>query len=182
MQKKRRKRQSSFDVFAPYVLKRWREGKHTGLTLWREIKDQGYSGSERTVYRYLETLKQTEMRASTNVHRLHKFSANTAVWLFVRDPKTLDEVEQEVLAAFCQTSPILKRAYHLVQDFLSMVHKREGTRLDAWLTQVAESGLAELLICFPTGVAWTSPICNPPTLKAPHRFPFTLAKRMCSRG
>jgi transposase len=96
------------------------------------------------VYRYLETLKQTEMRASTNVHRLHKFSANTAVWLFVRDPKTLDEVEQEDLAAFCQTSPILKRAYHLVQDFLSMVHKREGTRLDAWLTHVAESGLAEL--------------------------------------
>jgi hypothetical protein len=39
-----------------------------------------------------------------------------------------------------------------------------------------------LLMCFPTGVAWISPICNPPTLKAAHRFPLILAKRMCSRG
>lgn len=93
--KKRRKRQSSFDTFAPSVLKRWQDGEHNGLTLWREIKEQGYSGSERTVYRYLETLKQAEVKASANLHRLHKFSANTAVWLFVRDAKTLDEVERD---------------------------------------------------------------------------------------
>jgi transposase len=38
----------------------------------------------------------------------------------------------------------LKQAYRLAQDFLVMVHKREGHRLDAWLTRVAESGLPEL--------------------------------------
>src|SRR3989441_8707758 len=54
--KKRRKRQSCFDSFAPYILKRWREGEHTAITLCREIKEQGYTGSERTVYRYLEVL------------------------------------------------------------------------------------------------------------------------------
>ena len=36
--KKRRKRQSSFDAFAPFVLNRWQEGEHNGLTLWREIR------------------------------------------------------------------------------------------------------------------------------------------------
>jgi transposase len=56
--KRRRKKQSSFDLFAPYVLKRWQEGEHNGMTLWHEIKEQGYTGSERTVYRYLEALKQ----------------------------------------------------------------------------------------------------------------------------
>ncbi len=142
--KKRRKRPSSFDAFAPYVLKRWQEGERTGLTLWREIKNQGYSGTERSVYRYLETLKQAEVKASLNPHRLQKFSANTTVWLFVRDPDTLDEVEREDLATFCQVSPTLKRAYDLVQDFLLMVHKREGYRLDAWLKQVEGSDLGEL--------------------------------------
>ena len=48
------------------------------------------------------------------------------------------------LAAFCQASPTLKKAYDLVQDFLSMVHKREGARLDGWLEKIAKSGLAEL--------------------------------------
>jgi transposase len=142
--KKRRKKRSSFDAFAPFILKRWGEGERNGLLLWREIKEQGYTGSERTVYRYLETLKQAEIKTPVNMHRIQKFSAATAVWLFVRDPKTLDEVERDDLAAFCQTSTTLKRVYDLVQDFLRMVHKREGQRLDAWLLRIAESDLPEL--------------------------------------
>ena len=149
--KKRRKRQSSFDAFAPYVLKRWQEGERNGLTLWREIQAQGYRGTERSVYRHLETLKQAEVKASVNPQRLQKFSANTAVWLFVRDPATLDEIEHEDLAAFCHVSPTLARAYELVQDFVSMVHKREGVRLDAWLEKIAQSGLADLQ-SFATGI------------------------------
>ncbi len=112
--KKRQKRQSSFDAFAPYVLKRWKEGERNGLTLWKEIKEQGYTGTGRTVYRYLETLKQAEVKTSADLHRIQKFSANTAVWLFVLDPKKLDEIEQEDLAAFCQASPTLGRAYDLI--------------------------------------------------------------------
>ena len=114
--KKRRKKPSSFDTFAPYVLKRWQEGERNGLVLWREIQKQGYTGSERTVYRHIETLKQASVQASLNLNRLHTFTASTAVWLFVRDPKSLDEVEQEDLATFCQASLTLKRTYDLVQD------------------------------------------------------------------
>jgi len=114
------------------------------LTLWREIKEQGYSGSERTVYRYLETLKQAEVKTSANLHRLRKFSATTAVWLFVRDPNTLDEIERDDLTAFCQVSTTLKKAYHLIQQFLSMVHRREGHLLDGWLAQIANNDVPEL--------------------------------------
>jgi transposase len=87
--KRRRKRQSSFDAFAPYVLKRWQSGERNGLAIFREIKAQGYPGTERSVYRYLKTLKQTEVRASVNPARIRKYAANTAVWLFVHDPATL---------------------------------------------------------------------------------------------
>jgi transposase len=142
--KKRGKKSSSFDEFAPYVLKRWQEGERNGLTLWREIQKQGDTGSERTVYRHIETLKQASVQASLNPDRLHTFTASTAVWLFVLDPTSLDEVEQEDLATFCQASPTLKRTSDLVQDFMQMARKREGYRLDAWLEQVAKSDLAEL--------------------------------------
>jgi transposase len=142
--RKRRKRQSSFDSFAPYVLKRWQEGEHNGLTLWKEIKEQGYSGSDRSVYRYLKTLKLAEVNASVNVERIQKYTPNTAIWLFVRDQKELNEVEQEDLAAFCHGSPPLKPAYDLIQDFLNMVHCRQGDRLESWLAQVTESRLPEL--------------------------------------
>lgn len=141
---KRRKKQSSFDPFAAYVLKRWQGGEHNGLVLWQEIKNQGYTGTDRSVYRYLKTLKQAEIKASLHPERIQKYSVNTAIWLFVRDPEKLDEIEREDLAAFCQASAVLKGAYGLLQDFLSMVHKREGHRLDAWLTRAAESGLSDL--------------------------------------
>ncbi len=35
-------------------------------------------------------------------------------------------------------------AYRLTQDFLQMLRKREGERLDTWVTQVQESQLSEL--------------------------------------
>ncbi len=96
--KKRRKKRSDFDAFAPYVLKRWQQGERNGLVLWREIQKQGYTGSERTVYRHLETRHSASVQTSRGLNRLHTFTASTAVWLFVRDPKSLDEVEQEDLA------------------------------------------------------------------------------------
>jgi transposase len=121
-----------------------RAGERNGLALWREIKEQGYTGSGRTVYRYLETLKQAEVKASANPQRILKYTPTAALWLFVRDRQSLDKMEQEDLAAFCQVSTQLQKAYDLVQDFLSMVHKREGHRLDVWLERVAKSDLSEI--------------------------------------
>lgn len=56
----------------------------------------------------------------------------------------LNEIEREDPVTFCQASALLKKAYDLLQDFLSMVHKREGQRLDDWLAKVTESVLPEL--------------------------------------
>jgi transposase len=42
--RKRRKRDSPFDPFAPYILSRWEAGERNGLALWREIKAQGLHG------------------------------------------------------------------------------------------------------------------------------------------
>jgi transposase len=92
----------------------------------------------------LKRVTQASVQASLNRNRLHTFTATTAVWLFVRDKKSLDELEREDLATFCQASPTLQRTYDLVQEFMQMVRKREGHRLDAWLERVATSDLAEL--------------------------------------
>jgi transposase len=142
--KQRRRKASSFDAFTPFLLKRWQEGEQKGAKLVRELREQGYQGSERTVYRYLEALNQTESEVSPPFHRLPQYSANTAVWLFIRTLDSLDEIEREDLAAFREASKVLDKAYRLVQDFLLMLRKREGHRLECWLAQVAKSDLPEL--------------------------------------
>jgi len=140
----RRKYPSAFDPYAPYVLKRWEEGERNGTLIWREIAAQGYPGSQRMVYRFLKTLKTQEIGATAAVHRLPHYSSTAAVSLFMRRPDTLEEIEREHLAAFRLAAPSLDTAYQLVQDFLVMMRKLEGERLDVWLWQVHESGLPEL--------------------------------------
>jgi transposase len=140
----RRKRQTSFDAFAPYVLRRWKEGERNGLAIFREIKEHGYTGSDRSLYRYLQTLKQAEVQIAVSPERIQKFSASSALWLFVREKDTLDDLEQEDLRAWLMASPTLAKAYQLIQDFLVMMHKREGHRLETWLQKVEVSSIPEL--------------------------------------
>src|SRR2546429_3720016 len=82
----RRKYRSAFDPYAPYVLKRWQEGERSGRQLWREVRFQGYSGSERMVYRFLETLKTNEIVTSAGAHRLPHYTSTAAVLPVIRPP------------------------------------------------------------------------------------------------
>ncbi|GHO58287.1 ISL3 family transposase [Ktedonobacter robiniae] len=140
----RRKRQSDFDPYTPYVLKRWQGGERNGTRLWEEIMAQGYPGSQRMVYRFLKTLKATEVNTPGGTSQVLHYTSTAAVCLFMQHPDNLDEDERVDLAALRQVHPDLEMAYHLTQDFLQMLRKREGERLDTWLTQVQESQLSEL--------------------------------------
>lgn len=71
-----------------------------------------------------------------HTHQVIYYTSNAAVCLFMRHPDHLDEGEQMDLAALRQVHPDLEMAYQLTQDFLQMVRKRKGERLDTWLTQV----------------------------------------------
>ena len=140
----RRKRESDFDPYAPYILKRWEAGERNGTHLWQEIAAQGYPGSQRMVYRFLKTLKAHEGGASAGKCRPPQYSSTAAVSLFMKHPDTLEEAQREQLAAFRQATPSLETTYQLIQDFLVMMRQREGERLDTWLMRVHESQLPEL--------------------------------------
>jgi transposase len=75
---------------------------------------------------------------------LQDFSAKDAVWLFVRDPTTLDEKEQATLTAICQASETARTIYQLVQEFRRLLHTRSGDKLDGWLAKVTASQIREL--------------------------------------
>ena len=144
--KRRRKRRSAFDPYAEYVLSRWEQGCTNGLQLWQEIQAQGYQGSAQTIYRYLRSLrKKRRVICKPEVPHapLQDFSAHEAVWLFARDPDSLDEKEQETLTAICQASETTRTAYQLVQEFRYILHHREGEKLDTWLAKCTASQIRE---------------------------------------
>jgi transposase len=96
------------------------------------------------VYRFLMTLKKTEVKPAEETHQVIHYASTAAVCLFMRHPDKLEEGERLDLAALRQVHPNLETAYSLTQNFLQMLRKREGERLDTWLASVHESSLAEL--------------------------------------
>jgi len=96
------------------------------------------------VYRFLSTLKKTEVKTSAQTHQGLHYTSKAAVCLFMQHPDSLDEDEREDLAALRQLHPALETTYGLTQDFLHMLRQREGERLDTWLLQVQASQLPEL--------------------------------------
>lgn len=144
---RRRKRPSCFDPYAPYVLARWEQGCTNGLQIYREIKEQGYKGTEKTVYRFLVPLRrnsQVIQKAVVPDVPLQDFSAKNAVWLFVRERAKLDEKEQATLTAICEASETARTTYQLVQQFREMLHTLSGEKLDDWLKDVKASQIREL--------------------------------------
>jgi transposase len=166
--KQRRRRPSLIDPYQAYVQQQWREGLMTGPFLYQALKARGYQGSERAMYRYLETLRlpptkpvplqQKPPREKKRVTSplipagpLESFSAHNATGLFLRDVGTLDEMEQQNLLLIQQASSTAQQAYQLVQAFMRMVRERTGEDLDAWLDKVQESHLPEF-DSFATGI------------------------------
>ncbi len=95
----RRPRARLIDPYKTYLLSRWHQGCHNGSQLERELRAQGYKGSPRAIYRYLETLEPSGFSArkhgSASVTRqtassiqpdpLLTLSAQQATWLFFRE-------------------------------------------------------------------------------------------------
>jgi len=143
----RRKRRSLFDPYAPYVLKRWKEGYKQGSQLYREIKEKGYTGTERQVYRFLTSLREHLPLAhavEAPQTPVQAFSAHEAVWLFVRPPDVLSQAEQETLAAILSECATAQTMYQFVQEFRQILHRREGEKLDSWLERVRASQIRPL--------------------------------------
>ena len=137
------KRRSIFDPYAPYVLSRWQQGCRDVSLLWQEIRDQGFKGAERTVYRFVRSLRQEPLTLPAP-SILDRVSVQKALWLIVRPYEKLKAGGHKDLEELCQASQELAALHTLVQSLGQMVRKREGHRLQAWMKQVADSGFLEV--------------------------------------
>jgi len=141
---------SLFDPYAAYVLDRWKAGVHDGKQLYEEIRQRGFRGSKRLVQNFLQTLRGSDRQPRFPIPPVvppqagEQFSAHNAVWLFIRNSAKFTDTEKETLASIRAANTTVETAYRLVQDFLTMVRKREGERLDAWIEAVLESQIPEL--------------------------------------
>jgi transposase len=150
---------SILDPFLPFMRERWLAGCDNGMQLWREIKEQGYSGSRALVASWVAQQRGVLPAAEgagvakrrgrrPREHALQpaprSLSARRAAWLLVRRLDELKQEEQGLLDQLTETCVDAAHAYTLAQSFTQMVRERNAAALDGWFAAVEESGLAEL--------------------------------------
>lgn len=136
---------SILDPYRAYIFRRYQEGCRKGVQLLREVKAQGYQGSERAVYRYLTFLHTQEEQAPHRAMQPQEdFSAKRVVWLLIQAKDSLDDTQQHTLAFLRQASSQVEQAYQLAQTFTHLLRHRQGEQLDEWLQAVLTSSLPEL--------------------------------------
>lgn len=149
---------SKLTPWLPYLEERWQAGCTNATQLWREIKDQDFSGClglvgqwasqqrkllpapQRYIRQQPETVQPPLLRQTQPV----PWSAQRASWLIILDQEKLDEDEQAAHRRMLETDPLIVTVDRLARQFIRMVKSRSGQGLDQWLQDVAASGIKSL--------------------------------------
>jgi transposase len=145
--------QRSAQVLRPYMaylIRRWREGCTDSMQLWRELREQGYTYSTRTVSRFITRLRQAgdaglapETQASPYTRPQGPSARAVSFTWMCPEAKRAPEAQLYV-EQLTQSDPALAQAYTVSQAFLALVRERRGEALTAWITEATSSGLAAL--------------------------------------
>jgi len=145
--------------YLPYLEKQWQAGFTNATQLWREIKDQGFSGSRSLISHWAAAERQL-LPPSTRysrkqpggvkptIIRLAKpvpWSAQRTSWLLVKDRDGMDEEEKSALTRIMDADSQVATAARLAERFVQMVRQKEESCLDQWLVDVAQSGIRALM-------------------------------------
>ena len=158
---------SMLDPFVPSLLERWRAGEFNGTQLYREIREQGYTGSRSLVALFIADLRRMYppppgtsrawLRKAvprpppplTDVPRApppksRRLSPRAASWLFILPHDRLTERQQAQVAQLRQAGGDLENALALSQEFVQLLQERQVSGLEGWLQRAEASGLPTL--------------------------------------
>jgi transposase len=145
--------QRSGQVLRPYMaylIRRWREGCADSMQLWRELREQGYTYSARTVSRFITRLRRAgdaglapETQASPYTRPQGPSARAVSFTWMCAEAKRVPEAQLYV-EQLTQSDPALAQAYTVSQAFLALVRERRGEALTAWITEATSSGIAAL--------------------------------------
>ncbi len=150
---------SMLDPFKPYLAKRWEEGCHVAMQLWREIREQGYPGAQGRVLqwarqrrrepapstpgRYVSSMRKKTSKASTNLPRkaARQLSSRRLAWMMVGDHEDLSSAERHALERAVEACADVAAIHLLVRRFANMVRSREAGGFEGWLKESLSCGV-----------------------------------------
>ena len=143
------------EAYATYLYQRWQAGCRQPRQLWREIHDQGFTGSESSVYRWVNRRRALGQFSTTdNLAVISPASAagikgcvlssRQAAWMLIHAPDELEDYEKDWLTRLKATCESVGQVHELAQRFRKLVKQRIATDLNGWIQAAKNSGLTDL--------------------------------------
>jgi transposase len=136
------------DPYLSYLTKRWNEGCHKAVVLYKEIVAQGYTGSLRTIEHLVAHFRPHGTKQVTKQALTCKTapSPRSTALMMVRRAEKRTEDQTTFIDQLCKSDPKALTAYNLAQAFGSLLRNLEGeTGLEKWKAAIRASGIAELI-------------------------------------
>jgi transposase len=148
-------RKPLIEPYKDYLIERWNQGCRNAQLVHRELREQGYIGSDRPIVRYFAQFRsQKDARKFKPVDpatqipvkappRRPTTASQVAHWITFKEEQRLDW-QQKYLTQLCEADQEIREAYELIQEFTTMLRERQGELLDAWLQKAEERNIVEL--------------------------------------
>lgn len=128
-----------------YLKERLQQGCRNAAQLWRELQEQGFTGSYSAVYAWIAERHPRTPEGALDPQRQGPVPTPRAVtWWLVRSPERLTTEQASFLEQLQERCPEIAHARELVQDFFAIARKREGDRLEDRVTRALDTGAAPL--------------------------------------
>jgi Transposase/Homeodomain-like domain len=143
-------RESKLDPFRPWICQRWNEGLTDAAALHAELRQRDFTGSVRTVRRYVAPFRQA---ATAPDPAPAAPKARQVTRRLLTRPDHLQPEEQSQLSAIRASCPHIDALAGHVAGFAEMMTGRTGDRgLEAWLTAAEADGGQPDLRSFAAGI------------------------------
>jgi transposase len=141
-----RVRESSLELYLPWLNAQWAVGRRNGSQLWRQLKAQGFRGCLRVVSEWAGRRRRAEKVDGEALSRAP--SARTIARLLTIGRDDLTKSETVTVAAIERGAPSLVEAREVIASFQAMIRKKALADLDSWLERARSS----LVASFANGV------------------------------
>ncbi len=153
---------SKLDPYLPSLRDLWDAGNHNSAQLFRLIKARGYTGCQSMLRKRLSEwraeLSTQSFPGSPRKPRLfpepkqRRLSSRAASFLMILPPEKLTAKQKRQRDQLCQASSDLFMAYHVSQDFVTLLKGHQAEDLNHWLKCAQACRIAELA-SFATGIS-----------------------------
>jgi transposase len=128
---------SALDRHLEYVERRWAEGCHNSAQLWRELRDQGFSGGYDIVRRWAIRRRGLDVAGIDQQSPLPSWrvpSSRRAARLLTTPAEELTGADRQFVDTLTALEPEIRAAAAIINEFGRILRERDAAAFEAWLT------------------------------------------------